>query len=382
MPLANALTNYPQLNSKLYNLEVLLCNDCGLAQLKDIVNPKELFSEYIYFSSNSDTMLRSAKKLVNKLVKNLTQNSQVIEIASNDGYLLRNYVDKNINVLGIDPAQNIAKLANKNGIKTICEFFSYKSAINLKKQGVCADIIHANNVMAHIPDINDFIRGLKIILKEKGTAIIEVPYFLNLVQNLEFDTIYHEHVYYFSLKPLVHAFKRNGLHVYTLEKLSIHGGSLRLYISHKGVNYEDSIVKETLIYEREFGLFEVETYKNFMLGIENLKKSLQKKLKKLKKAGNSIAGYGASAKGTTLLNYFNIGHYLEFIVDKSPAKRFKFTPGTGIKIETPKVLLENNISYALLLTWNFKDEILNQQKKFLENGGKFIIPIPEVKEVS
>ena len=187
LPLANALTNHPELNCKKYNLEVMLCKLCGLAQLKDILDPKDLFSNYLYFSSNSETMLKYAKDLVDKSVKTLQKNSRVVEIASNDGYLLKNYLNYNINILGIEPAKNIAELANKNGIKTICKFFSSKLAKNLKRQNILADIIHANNVMAHIPDINDFIKGLKIILKPKGKAIIEVPYFLDLVKNLEFD---------------------------------------------------------------------------------------------------------------------------------------------------------------------------------------------------
>lgn len=382
MPLANALTDSPEPNCKRYNLEVMLCESCGLAQLRDLVDPKELFSNYVYFSSNSDTMLKSARDLVNKTLQDLPQDAHVIEIASNDGYLVKNYVNNNIQVLGIDPAQNIAEAANKRGIKTICDFFSHKLAQTLRDQGKLADIIHANNVMAHIPDINDFIQGLKTLLKPQGKIIIEVPYFLDLVQKFEFDTIYHEHIYYFALKPLVESFKRHGLNVYTLEKLLIHGGTLRLYVGHEGERSEDPIIQDTLRKEEEFGLFKPETYVIFMKNLEKLKENLSLRLRTLKNSGNKIAAYGASAKGTTLLNYFNIGHYLDFIVDKSLQKQSKFTPGTAIKVNAPDSLLKENVSYALLLAWNLAEEIIEQQKEFIQKGGKFILPLPEVIEVS
>ena len=380
MPLANALTDYPDPNCKRYNLEVMLCETCGLAQLKDLVNPKELFSHYVYFSSIADTMLKSASDLVNKVIPELSQGAHVVEIASNDGYLLKNYVDQNIQVLGIDPAKNIADFANKKGINTICDFFSSNLSRTLRNENKLADIIHANNVMAHVPDINDFIKGIKTLLKSQGKAIIEVPYLLDLVQKFEFDTIYHEHVYYFALKPLVIAFQRHGLHIFTLEKLPIHGGTLRLYVGHEGVRSENPVIQETLFQEEKSGLFRLETYISFMNNLEGLKKNLNRKLSELKASGNSIAAYGASAKGTTLLNYFNVYHYLDFIVDKSPAKQSKFTPGTAIKVTHPNCLVNENVSYALLLAWNFASEIIDQQKEFLQKGGKFILPLPEVKE--
>ena len=382
IPLANALTESPEPNCKLYNLEVTLCNSCGLAQLKDTDDPKDLFSDYLYFSSNSITILNSAKELVQQTIRKLPEKSRIIEIASNDGYLLKNYLGHDFEIIGIEPAKNIADVAQKNGIHTICDFFDSKLAISLKEKGKQADVINANNVMAHIPNINDFIEGLKIILKPRGKIIIEVPYFLDLVKQLEFDTIYHEHVYYFALKPLVEAFKRHSLHIYDLEKLSIHGGTLRLYIGHEGERTEESVIKNTLLLEREFSLFRLETYINFLKRLEQLKENLNKKLREIKTSGKRIAGYGASAKGTTLLNYFNVGHYLDFIVDRSTSKQSKFTPGTGIKVSMPDVLLKENVSYALLLAWNFQDEIVEQQKEFLQNGGKFILPLPEVLEVS
>jgi hypothetical protein len=245
-----------------------------------------------------------------------------------------------------------------------------------------ADIIHANNVMAHVPNINDFIKGIKNLLKPTGRAIIEVPYLLNLVQKLEFDTIYHEHVYYFALKPLIINFKCHGLTIYDVEKLSIHGGTLRLYVGHANVYRESSVIKQMLLHEIEQGLFNLETYKSFMNSINILKSNLVKKLQFLKDTGKSIVAYGASAKGTTLLNYFGIGQYLDIIVDKSMEKQGKFAPGTAIKILPTKHLLDSNISYALLLVWNFAEEILFQQRDFINNGGRFIIPLPEVEEIS
>lgn len=382
MPLANALTEHPEPNCKRYNLEVMLCKTCGLAQLKDLVDPKELFSNYLYFSSNSDTMLKSASDLVQKIINDIPKDFRAIEIASNDGYLLKNYVAKNIEVLGIDPAQNIVEVANKKGIKTLCDFFSYELAQKLSNENTLADVIHANNVMAHVPNISDFIKGLKTLLKPEGKAIIEVPYFLDLVQKLEFDTIYHEHVYYFSLKPLVQAFECQGLHIYTLEKLQIHGGTLRLYVGHAGLKPEDPIIAETLLQEEEFGLFKPETFSSFMQKLVSLKQNLNETLKELKTSGKRIAAYGASAKGTTLLNYFNIGaDLIEFVVDRSIEKQSKYTPGTGIEVKTPDNLLKENVSHALLLAWNFADEIIEQQNAFIQKGGKFILPLPEVKEV-
>lgn len=380
-PLANALL--PSSNAaecEQYNLEVMLCDACGLAQLKDLVDPTKLFSEYVYFSSNSDTMLKSASSLVEQILPTLAANALVVEIASNDGYLLKNYVEQDVKVLGIDPAENIAKHANENGIPTLCDFFGEKLAIRLSSEGKKADIIHANNVMAHVPDINSFIRGIKTLLKPNGKAIIEVPYFLDLVKNLEFDTVYHEHVYYFSVRALKKVFENNDLEIIDIEKLSIHGGSLRLFVSHTGESEPQAIVQSTLQEEETFGLHKPITFQNFMGQIEELKAELIEKLKTLKSEGAKIAAYGASAKGTTLLNYFGIGKdLLEFVVDRSPAKVGKFTPGKQLEIFSPTKLAQAGISHALLLSWNFAGEIMDQQKDFINKGNKFIIPLPKVK---
>ncbi|MEI6628610.1 MAG: class I SAM-dependent methyltransferase [Alphaproteobacteria bacterium] len=381
LPLANALVTTPtELSGTTHNLEVMLCNDCGLAQLKDLIDPKNLFSDYVYFSSNSESMLTSVACLVDRIVPTLNADSLVIEIASNDGYLLKNYVNKNVKVLGIDPAENIAKVANKNGVPTLCAFFGEDLATELTQQNKKADVIHANNVMAHIPDINGFVKGLKILLKKNGTAIIEVPHFLELVKKLEFDTIYHEHVYYFSVYALHPIFSRYGLEIYDIERISLHGGSLRLFVSHIGFKEINPIINEIIAEELFNGLNQRQTYIKFMNKVEQLQKSLKEKLNDLKSQGASIAAYGASAKGTTLLNYFGIANNLiDFVVDRSPVKQGMYTPGTSLEISCPSNLVKKNITHALLLSWNFKDEIMQQQKEFLNGGGKFIVPLPEVK---
>jgi SAM-dependent methyltransferase len=385
LPLANALLSSPKSSSlePRYNLEVMLCEDCGLAQLKDLIDPKKLFSEYVYFSSNSDAMLVSVKELTHQLIPNLSSESFVIEIASNDGYLLKNYVENGIKVLGIDPAENIAKVANDQEIPTLCAFFGESLATELANSGKKADIIHANNVMAHVPDINGFIKGLKILLKEKGTAIIEVPYFLELLKKIEFDTIYHEHVYYFSVQALNPVFARHGLEIYNIEKTSLHGGSLRLFICHTADRGVRPIVDEMIREELAYGINQKETYIKFMENIKTLKKSLVNKLDEIKSQGAMIAAYGASAKGTTLLNYFGIGkESIDFVVDRSAVKQGLYTPGTHLEIFSPSHLVKKEVSYALLLAWNFTEEIIQQQQEFLKKGGKFIIPLPQVEVIS
>lgn len=380
-PVANALIAQPGMQQDpQHNLEVMLCLDCGLAQLHDLLPPEQLFSEYLYFSSTSDTMLHSVRTLVEREIAALDDTSLVIEIASNDGYLLKNYIEHNIPVLGIDPAENISRIANNNGIPTLCEFFGENLARTLQSEGRQADIIHANNVMAHIPDINGFAAGLKILLKEKGRAIIEVPYFLELFEKLEFDTIYHEHVYYFSVKPLKTLFERHGLELFDIERLPIHGGSLRLYVGHKGTYAVQSIVADLIEKETEEKLYDPASFQSFMAKIEALKTDIHRLLKDLKATGARIAAYGASAKGTTLLNYFRIGKdQLSFVVDRSPAKQGLYTPGTRLEIKPPSALIEENANYALLLAWNFSDEIMSQQQSFINNNGKFILPLPEAK---
>lgn len=376
LPLANALTKNPT-QHKTYNLEVMLCTTCGLAQLKDIIPPEELFTEYFYYSSHAQTMLNSAKTLVEKTSQDLNQQSFVVEIASNDGYLLKNYIEKNIPILGIDPAQNIAATANKNGILTLCDFFNDQTAHHVVKNYQKANVIHANNVMAHVPDINNFVKGLKILLDDQGFIVIEVPSFMDLIQTGAFDTIYHEHVFYFSLKPLKELFKKHHLTIFNLEKLSIHGGSFRLFIGHDNKYHEHECIKKIILEEENFGLYNTKIFQDFMDKIVQLKNNLQNKLLNAKQKGKKIAAYGASAKGTTLLNFFNIPNdIIEFVVDKSTFKQGLYTPGKNLLIQHPEELVNKNIDIALLLTWNFKEEILKEQHAFLKSGGEFLIPLP------
>jgi SAM-dependent methyltransferase len=380
MPLANGLTLHVEEKSAKYPLEVVLCRDCGLAQLRTLIDPKELFCDYVYFSSHGQAMVDSSKGLCHRIIPTLDQNALVVEIASNDGYLLKNYVAAGVDVLGIDPAANIADVAVKNGVPTLCTFFGKDLAQDLRSQGKQADIIHANNVMAHVPDINGFVAGIKILLKPHGQAIIEVPYLKELVSRLAFDTIYHEHVYYFGMKTLRQLFDGHGLVISSVEELDLHGGSLRLFLHHQDVAKMSPRVQEMIHEEELMGLYTLTTYQDFMKQLDAWKDDLHQTLHTLKEEGKKIVAYGASAKGTTLLNYVSVGKdLLEFIVDKSPTKQGKYAPGTGLEIKAPSALLKNGITHALLLSWNFANEIMEEQREFIEAGGKFIIPVPQVK---
>ena len=382
--LANQLVKPEQAGApeERFNLEVMLCTDCGLAQLKDLVPPEALFSDYVYFSSNSSTMLASVAALANRLIPTLPKDAHVIEIGSNDGYLLKNYVAKNIRVTGIDPARNIAEIANQNGIHTIADFFGPEIAETLAARNDKADIIHANNVFAHIPDIHGVVSGIKTLLKDNGTAIIEAPYLLDLYEHLEFDTIYHEHVYYFAVKPLVTLFHQHGLELVDIEKLPIHGGTIRMFITHKDAKAVAPVVQEMVAHEDRIGLSKAQTFHDWMDKINNMGQDLRNLLQKLKDEGKTVAGYGASAKGTTLLNYFGIDSALmSFIVDKSPAKQGYLAPGTQLPILPPEELINRKADYAVLLAWNFADEIIKEQQAFRDQGGSFILPLPQVKVI-
>lgn len=385
IPLANRLLKAEQLSETepRYNLEIMLCEGCGLVQLKDIIDPAVLFSDYLYFSSNAVTMLESVSNLIDKLTPTLPKGAKIVEIASNDGYLLQYYQNKGFDVLGIEPAKNIAEYANAKGITTQCEFFTEELADILReKQHLQADIIHANNVMAHVPDINDFALGIKKLLASNGQAIIEVPYLLNLINNIQFDTIYHEHVYYFSLSPLLALFSRHGLMIFDVEQIPVHGGSLRIYVGHEGQHVTSQAVSDMHKNECQLNIKQHSYYQAFANRIASLKTTLCDQLNLLKKQNNRIAAYGASAKGTTLLNYFGIGNdIIDFVVDLSPIKHGYHTPGTHLKINPVEYLSTEKIDYTLLLTWNFSEEILKQQEEYRAKGGKFILPLPEVSVI-
>jgi SAM-dependent methyltransferase len=388
-PLANSLIAPDNLKTpeETYPLDLMFCPACTLVQIAETVSPEKLFREYLYFSSYSDTTLEHAATLCRRIAESreLNERSLVIEIASNDGYLLQYYGQQKIPVLGIEPAVNIARVARERGVVTISEFFNAELATRLTTSGQQADVIHANNVLAHVADLNDFVAGLKILLKDNGLAIIEVPYVKEMIDQCEFDTIYHEHLCYFSLTALDKLFRRHSLRISAVELLEIHGGSLRVFVEPQNdtaTNAAETQVAGWLQNEEQWGVGNGDFYQQFAAKVETLRRDLVEKLNSLKAEGKQIAAYGASAKGSTLLNYFGIGkERLDFVVDRSPVKQGLFTPGTHLPIYAPEKLLEDQPDYVLLLTWNFAAEILNQQRTYRQRGGRFIIPLPEVTVV-
>jgi len=392
-PLANNLLVQEDLSKAepKFPLRLAVCESCWLLQIVDLVPPVNLFSEYLYFSSFSDLMLRHAKEAAARYIKEFGllgppphvsgyEGSLVVEIASNDGYLLKNFKEAGVPCLGIEPAKNIARVAQENGINTLVEFFGKDLAKKLSSEGKQADLILGNNVFAHAPQSNDFVSGLAELLKPKGRIVLEFPYAVDFIEKTEFDTIYHEHVFYFSLTALEPLFARHGLSVFDVERIPIHGGSLRLFACHNGAFPKQGSVAELLAEEKKKGLGSKGYYEKFAERVFELRKSLVELLQRLKQEGKSVAAYGASAKGSTLLNFYGIGkEMLDFVADRSTYKQGRLTPGMHIPIVPPGRLLEAMPDYTLLLTWNFAEEILEQQKEYRKKGGKFIIPIPKVR---
>jgi SAM-dependent methyltransferase len=385
-PLANNLLREEDLTKPepKFPLRLAVCQSCWLLQILDLVPPVQLFSEYLYFSSFSDLMLRHAKEAAERYIKEfrLDSESLVVEVASNDGYFLKNFQAAGVPCLGIEPAANIAKVAREKGIETIVEFFGKDLAEKLSVAGRKADLILGNNVFAHAPNTNDFVAGLQALLKARGRIILEFPYAADFIEKSEFDTIYHEHVFYFSLTALEPLFQRHGLSIFHVERLGIHGGSLRLFAGAKGEHPRQSSVATLLQEEQKKGLAGLKYYEGFATRVLEIKRELVRLLQEVRRKGKSVAAYGASAKGSTLLNFFGLGRdVLDFAADRSTYKQGRLTPGTHIPIVPPAALLEKMPDYTLLLTWNFADEILAQQNSYRDKGGKFIIPIPQVRVV-
>lgn len=380
MPPSDALRRPDQLEQpeNKYPLDTAICHDCALVQITQTVPPEELFSkDYVYYSSFSDALLAHSRKNVEGLIASraLGPQSLVIELASNDGYLLQFYQKRGIPVQGIDPAEGQAKTANERGIPTLCDFFGEALGKSLRAQGRVADVVHANNVLAHVADTNGFVAGLAHILKDDGVGVLEFPYLRDLVQKCEFDTIYHEHLCYFSVTALIPLFRRHGLYLNEVKYVDIHGGSLRVYVGKQ--ESPGPSVEAFLTREQHEGLDRPSHFADFAGRVREVKETLLTLVKRLKGEGKRLAAYGAAAKGTILLNYVGLGtDLIAFVVDRNVHKHGRYMPGVHVPIKPVETLLQEQPDYTLILPWNFKDEILGQQAEYRARGGKFIVPIP------
>lgn len=384
-PLCESFLRADQLNQMepFYPLRVWVCERCFLVQLEEYVTGEDIFTDYAYFSSFSDSWLNHAREYVEKMIDNLelTSKSSVVEIASNDGYLLQYFVQRGIPALGIEPAANVAKVAEKKGVPTLVRFFGVETARELAAAGQKADLILGNNVLAQVPDLNDFVGGLKILLGPSGVITIEFPHLLRTIDGNQFDQIYHEHFSYFSLYSVDRIFAAHGLPIFDVEELPTHGGSIRIYAHHAEDATREPTDRLLALREREqdAGVATLDYYQGFESRVRETKRKLLEFLIEARRAGKRVVGYGAPGKGNTLLNYCGIrSDFLDFTVDRSPHKHGKFLPGTHIPIFPPEQLWEAHPDYVLILPWNLKNEIMAQLSGIREWGGKFVVPIPEV----
>ena len=371
-----------------YPLDVAFCRECSLVQILETVPPEELFAEdYPYYSSFSDALLEHSRANVEAVLSHpdwgacLGADSLVVEVASNDGYLLQYYKQEGIPVLGIDPAPGPVEAARAKGVESLNAFFGLEVARQLANQGRRAHVIHGNNVLAHVADTTGFVQGITTLLQDEGVAIMEFPYVRDLIDNGEFDTIYHEHLCYFSVTAVQALFAANGLVLHHVEPLRIHGGSLRVFASRVDApspRQPDASVQQYLVAEAEAGLTSPEYYRGFSDRVASVRTGLRDLIADLSSQGKTIAGYGAAAKGTIMLNYCGIGtETLAFVADRNVHKQGRFMPGVHVPVVDPARILEEQPDYLLILPWNFKDEIVEQQAAYAENGGRFIVPVPE-----
>ena len=365
-----------------FPLRVGVCRDCFLIQLNEYVRPEHIFSEYAYFSSYSTSWVAHAKAYCDMIAARLGlgADSLVVELASNDGYLLQHFLPLGVPVLGIEPAANVAKLAIEKGVATRVDFFGTRLAAELGAEGCKADLIAGNNVLAQVPDLNDFVAGMRILLKPEGVITLEFPHLQRLIEENQFDTIYHEHFSYFSLVTIDEMARRHALKLIDVEELRTHGGSLRVYLAHAGsVRLPSHRVAEILDREHRLGFRNLATYASFDEKVRRTKRRLLSFLIAAKDEGKSICGYGAPGKGNTLLNYCGIGpDFLDFTVDRNPYKHGRFTPGQHVPILPVEAIDSAKPDYVLILPWNIRDEIVRQMRHIADWGGKFIVPIPEV----
>jgi 2-polyprenyl-3-methyl-5-hydroxy-6-metoxy-1,4-benzoquinol methylase len=385
-PLCESYLSAEQLNQMepFYPLHVYVCDQCFLVQVEEYVSPEAIFTEYAYFSSFADSWVQHAKNYAEMITRRLGLNphSLVVEVASNDGYLLQHFVALGIPVLGVEPAVNVAEAAIQKGVPTLTKFFGEQTARELRAEGRQADLLLGNNVLAQVPDLNDFVSGMKILLKPQGVITLEFPHLMRLMEGNQFDTIYHEHFSYFSFVTVEKIFAAHGLTLFDVEELPTHGGSLRIYGRHAedASKLVGARVTELRAREQAAGFTRLEVYASFAEKVEETKRSLLEFLIKAKRQGKSIAGYGAPGKGNTLLNYCGIRtDFVDYTVDRNPYKQGKFLPGTHIPIYHPDKIKETRPDYVLILPWNFKDEIMEQISYIRDWGGQFLVLIPEVR---